>query len=78
MEQNLKSGGIIYISVKEGVETGIDEKGRFISNCTFEKLQKYLQDADCRVIEKIITEDKLDRDTKWLNVIAKKNGQIAE
>lgn len=78
LEQNLKSGGIIYISVKEGVETGIDEKGRFISNCTFEKLQKYLQDADCRVIEKIITEDKLDRDTKWLNVIAKKNGQIAE
>ena len=30
LEQNLKSGGIIYISVKEGVETGIDEKGRFI------------------------------------------------
>ena len=75
LEYNLNRDGIIYISVKEGVETGLDEKGRYISNCSLDELQNYLEDAGCSIIEKSITNDKLDRDVKWLNVIAKKNGQ---
>ena len=77
LNYNLKKDGVIYIAVKDGVETGLDEKGRFISNCTLEELRDYLEEAGCRILETITTEDALGRDRfKWLNVIARKKLSI--
>ena len=73
LNYNLKKDGVIYIAVKDGVETGFDENGRFISNCTLEELKTCLEEAGCRILEIRATEDVLGRDGfKWLNVIARK------
>lgn len=73
LQRNLKPGGVIYISVRDGIETGVDEKGRYMSNCTEEELREYLSGAGCEITETLITEDTLGRsDAKWLNVFAVK------
>lgn len=73
LEYNLKKGGVIYISVKDGVETHEDEQGRYISNCSEAELRKYLEGAGCEILETLVTDDTLERRSfKWLNVIARK------
>lgn len=73
LKYNLKKGGVIYISVKDGIETGLDEEGRFVSNCSEAELRVYLKSAGCEILEIKITEDVLGRDRfKWLNVFARK------
>lgn len=73
LKYNLKKDGVIYISVKDGIETGLDEKGRFVSNCTEAELRDYLKSAGCGILEIKVTEDVLGRDRfKWLNVFARK------
>lgn len=73
LQYNLKKGGIIYLSVKEGIETGFDKEGRYNSNCTEEELRNYLEDAGCWILETISTNDALGRTgTRWINVFAKK------
>lgn len=72
LEYNLKEGGIIYISVKEGIEEGSDDKGRYINNSTLGELEQYLTEAGCVIIETSSTKDRMKRDTTWLNVIGQK------
>ena len=73
LDYNLKPGGIIYISVKDGIKTGVDEDGRYYSNCTEAELRKYLEDAGCEILEVLTTDDAMDRERfKWLNVFARK------
>ncbi|MBQ6456481.1 MAG: class I SAM-dependent methyltransferase [Mogibacterium sp.] len=73
LDRNLKPGGVIYISAREGIETGVDDKGRYMSNCTEEELREYLGGAGCEITETLITEDTLGRPgAKWLNVFAVK------
>ena len=73
LQYNLKPGGVIYISVKDGIESGVDEEGVYTSNCTAEELKSYLNGAACDVLETVVTEDAMGRPgVKWLNVIAKK------
>lgn len=75
LQYNLKPGGVIYISVKEGIETGTDEEGVYTSNCTADELKSFLDGADCEILETVVTEDAMGRPgVKWLNVIAKKRG----
>lgn len=75
LQYNLKPGGVIYISVKEGIETGTDEEGVYTSNCTTEELKSFLNGAGCEILETVVTEDAMGRPgVKWLNVIAKKRG----
>lgn len=76
LQYNLKPGGVIYISVKEGIETGTDEEGVYTSNCTAEELKSFLNGAGCEILETVVTEDAMGRPgVKWLNVIAKKRGR---
>lgn len=76
LEYNLKPGGIIFISVKDGIETGIDAEGRYQSNCSEEELREYLKGAGCEILEILTTEDALGRERfKWLNVFARKKEQ---
>ena len=73
LDHNLKPGGIIYISVKDGIKTGVDEDGRYYSDCPEAELRKYLEDAGCEILEVITTDDAMDRERfKWLNVFARK------
>ena len=73
LKYNLKKGGAIYISVKDGIEPGLDEEGRFVSSCSEAGLRVYLKSAGCEILEIKITEDVLGRDRfKWINVFARK------
>lgn len=73
LDRNLKPGGVIYISVKEGIETGTDSEGLYMSNCTEAELRKYLEDAGCEILETKETEDAQGRGgVRWLNVFARK------
>lgn len=74
LKYNLKLGGVLYISVKSGIETGIDATGRYMKNFTEEDIQKLVDNACAlRVAELWYTEDTLSRkDFRWLNVIITK------
>lgn len=73
LQYNLKPGGILFLSVKEGIETGYDEKGRYMRNYTEQELRSKLEDADLEVIELNTSEDGLGRDGfRWLNAFGKK------
>lgn len=71
LEYNLKSGGVIYISVKSGVETGLDDSGRYIRNFTEEDIREIANSVEgLRIVELWHTRDTLSRKGfKWLNVI---------
>ncbi len=73
LERNLKPGGVLFISVKEGIETGRDGDGVYTNNCTWEELKRYLESAGCGILEDRVTTDAMGRSgVKWLNVFAKK------
>lgn len=68
--KNLKPGGAIYISVKSGIETGYDDKGRYMRNFTFEELAALLAVSNVTIVEQWATEDKMAREGFcWINVI---------
>ena len=69
----MADGGVVFISVKTGIETGIDSNGRFMRNFDEDELCGLLGDAGFEVKEVWKTEDGLGRDdVVWLNVIAYK------
>ena len=73
LDRNLKHGGVIYISAKEGAETGRDSDGVYTSNCTEAELRRSLEDAGCEVLVTKTTEDAAGRcGVRWLNVFARK------
>ena len=73
LERNLKPGGVLFVSVKEGIETGRDGDGVYTNNCTWEELKRYLESAGCGILEDRVTTDAMGRSgVKWLNGFAKK------
>lgn len=73
LRYNLTPGGILYVSVKEGIQTGPDEKGRYFRNYTQEDLTDKLQAAGLTILEVEATGDLLGRDQfRWLNVFARR------
>ena len=73
-ERNLKPGGAIFISVKSGIETGTDEKGRYMRNFTEKELEDLLHIANISVAAQWETKDMLSReDFFWINMIGIKN-----
>ena len=70
---NVADGGTVFISVKTGIETGFDDKGRFMRNFAEDEIRKLLEDAGFTVKEVWYTDDGLGRDdVKWINMIAVK------
>ena len=68
---NLRSGGILFLSVKEGIQTGQDAKGRYMHNYTEQELRKKLATAGLEILEIDTSEDSLGRGGfRWLNVFA--------
>lgn len=75
LNYNLRSGGALFISVKEGIETGVDENGMYFRDFDEVSLRAFLSHYKNLIIEKIwYTEDKLNRESfKWLNAIITNN-----
>ena len=70
LNHNMKQGGAIFISVKSGIETGIDDKGRYMKNFTESEVAGLLELAGIKMVEQWVTRDLLSRDDFfWLNVI---------
>ena len=71
LHKNLRKGGALFVSVKEGIITGYDEEGRYIRNFTREEIVKLLEQKGFEVKEIWQTADKLGRSNlKWINLIA--------
>lgn len=67
---NLKEGGTVYISVKAGIETGCDDKGRFMRNFTEDELKVFLDASGVRVVDEWSTGDQLNREGfHWINIV---------
>ena len=75
LRHNLRKGGVLFISVKEGIESGISEDGRFFRDFDEELLRTFLRHYKSLRIEKVwYTEDKLHRNSfRWLNAIIRTN-----
>ena len=75
LRHNLRKGGVLFISVKEGIESGISEDGRFFRDFDEELLRTVLRHYKSLRIEKVwYTEDKLHRNSfRWLNAIIRTN-----
>ena len=71
LKYNLKPGGVLFMSVKSGIETGLDEQGRYFRNFTEEDVHEIItQHGEFELKELWYTEDKLSRDSfRWMNVI---------
>lgn len=74
LDCNLKSRGVLYISVKSGISTGIDEVGRYMRNFTEEEIREMVDIVPGLLIKELwYTEDSLQRnDFRWMNVIAER------
>ena len=71
LKYNLRSGGALFISVKEGIETGFDESGRYFRDFNEESLRALFSKDRGLKIEKIwYTDDKMQRTSfRWLNAV---------
>lgn len=69
----LGSGGVIYFSMKTGIEDGYDDKGRWYLGFDDRRLQRILQEnPDLKRVKYWKTLDNLHRDVTWANVILQK------
>lgn len=70
----LENRGVVYISLKSGIETGIDVTGRYFTNFTEEKVQQIISKSTAiEVVDSWKTEDKLQRKgVVWINLILQK------
>ena len=72
LRNNLKPGGVLFLSVKEGNGHFIDEDGRYMRLFTEQELRDRLIKAGINVIEQWNTQDNLHREeVQWINVICR-------
>ena len=71
LKYNLKPGGILFMSVKSGIETGTDRYGRYLRNFKESDIHELLaRHQELELRELWYTEDKLTRDSfRWLNAL---------
>ena len=72
--QYLKNDGKFYFSMKSGIPTGCDEKGRFFTPFTEELLSKIMSNPSLTLLDRWSNADSLGRtDTIWESVILRKS-----
>lgn len=73
----LAEEGVLYISLKEGIDEGVDEKGRYFNGLTFNDISLLLSKIGYySILENWISEDVLlRRDVKWRNIIVCRNAE---
>lgn len=71
----LENQGVVYISLKSGIETGIDVTGRYFTNFTEEKVRQIISKSTAmEVVDSWKSEDKLHREeVVWINFILRKH-----
>lgn len=70
----LKKDGIVYFSMKSGIPSGSDEKGRFFTPFTEELLSKILSNPSLTLLNHRANADSLGRkDTSWVSVLLRKS-----
>ena len=67
----LEEGGAAYISLKSGIKTGMDEKGRYFTNVIERELQAILDSVpELKIADKWDSDDTMRRrGFHWMNVI---------
>ena len=71
--QNLKPGGILYVSAKSSDEDYFDAKRRLFVRINEDRIASALYDSGFSIFECWESDDKLGRDnTRWINTIAEK------
>lgn len=75
LDRNLKPGGVLYISVKSGIQTGEDSDGVYQRNFTEEELRELAGTVPGLEVKEVwYTEDSMKRDGfRWINLIAQRN-----
>ena len=75
LRYNLRTGGALFISVKEGIDSGVSEDGRYFRDFNEETLNTFLSHYENLRLEKVwYTKDKLQRESfRWMNAIVTKN-----
>ena len=68
----LKVGGYIYLSMKYGNSTSI-ENGRFYQYINEEKLKELCKNSNLSIVEIYNSEDLLKRNNGWINAVLTKN-----
>ena len=70
LQYNLKKGGALFISVKTGISTGIDNSSRYMRNFDEGEIKGLIEKAGLAIKECWYSADNIGRyDTKWINVI---------
>ena len=71
----LNPNGVLYISMKTGIQTGCDNNGRFFTDFSEEKVQQIVAKSTAFiVIDSWETGDGLSREgLRWINLILKKS-----
>ncbi len=71
----LKKDGVLFVSAKEGVQTGTDEKGRFFTNFDETLIRELVyDDSHYEMMCLWRTQDNLGRETKWINLMVRNLG----
>lgn len=72
--RHFSEGGVMYVSLKDGIITGIDLNGRFYTNMITEEIRFIIiKSRTYALLEMRLADDKMYRDGfKWINVICKK------
>lgn len=76
----LSEEGVLYISLKEGMDEGVDEKGRYFNGMTIDDISLSLSRyQDYSIVENWVSEDALlRRDVRWRNIIIRRNKESIE
>ncbi len=74
LKHNLKPNGVLFMSVKEGIDTGMDKDGRYFKDFSEDYIKSFLnKNPELSLINTWHSEDKMGRDTfRWLNALIKR------
>lgn len=71
----LKEGGVLFVSAKEEIQTGTDEKERFFTNFDKTLIRGLVYDNPrYEMLRFWRTQDGLGRETKWINLLVRNLG----
>ncbi len=75
--QYLKNNGIMYLSMKRGIQEGSDSKGRFFTPFSEELLEAIMEESKMKVIDRWTSSDSLNRTGfGWESIIIQKKGNL--
>lgn len=75
--QYLKKDGVLFVSAKEEIQTGTDDKERFFTNFDETLIRELVyDDPRYEMLRLWRTQDGLGRETKWINLLVRNLGCV--